>query len=286
MGSYHGDMTSIATWQRDYRRIEQAIEYLAARPSPPPTLAELAASVGLSEFHFQRLFRRWAGISPKRFFQCLIAQRARERLIASRSVLDATLAAGVSSPGRLHDLMVTIHAATPGDIRTGGKGLHIDYAVHASPFGECFVAVTPRGICAFEFLGPVTRRQALQNLRASWPNALLREQPRSTQFVMSSLRQPHRQVPLPLLVRGTNFQVKVWEALARIPEGHVWSYEDVARVIGQPMATRAVASAIANNAIALFIPCHRVIRKTGVFGEYRWGATRKRALVAFESTRR
>jgi AraC family transcriptional regulator, regulatory protein of adaptative response / methylated-DNA-[protein]-cysteine methyltransferase len=268
---------------RDYTRVERAIEYLARHAPDQPALAQVAASVGLSEFHFQRLFQRWAGVSPKRFLQFLTAERARELLLASRSVLDASLETGLSSPSRLHDLTVSIHAATPGDMRSGGVGLVIDYGVHASPFGECFVAVTERGICALEFLDPVNRTQALANLAARWPRASLRERPATTRAVVARLFARGRRGPAPsLYVRGTNFQVKVWEALLRIPEGRVFSYEDLARVLGQPSATRAVASAVAGNGIALLIPCHRVIRKTGAFGEYRWGETRKRALVAYE----
>jgi len=271
---------------RDYQRIERAIRYLVERARVQPSLAQVAAHVGLSEYHFQRLFRRWAGVSPKRFVQYLTAEHARASLHASRSVLDAALDAGLSGTGRLHDLMVALHAATPGDIKSRGAGLSIQYGIHASPFGECLIALTERGVCALEFLPPHGDRAALAHLRAAWSAANLREQPSVTRPVLERLFADRRaaRTPPQLLVRGTNFQIKVWEALLRIPRGRVAAYEDVARAIGLPSATRAVASAVANNSIAWLIPCHRVIRKSGAIGEYRWGAMRKRAMLAWEAT--
>jgi AraC family transcriptional regulator of adaptative response/methylated-DNA-[protein]-cysteine methyltransferase len=273
--------------ERDYLRIERAIEYLAHYAHDQPRLEQVAARVGLSGFHFQRLFRRWAGVSPKRFLQYLTAERARVLLQSSRSVLDAAFDAGLSSPGRLHDLMIAIHAATPGDVKARGAGLIIHFGIHASPFGECLIAVTERGICALEFLSPLGRTQALTRLKASWNAASFRELPSATQSIAERLfiRRSNARTPLHLLVRGTNFQVKVWEALLRIPLGRVASYEDVAHSLDAPRATRAVASAVAQNPIGFLIPCHRVIRKTGAFGEYRWGAARKQALLGWEAAR-
>jgi AraC family transcriptional regulator of adaptative response/methylated-DNA-[protein]-cysteine methyltransferase len=270
---------------RDYQRIEQAIEFLARHAREQPRLERVAAQAGLSEFHFQRLFRRWAGISPKRFLQYLTAGRARELLQSTRSALDVSLESGLSGTGRLHDLMVAVHAATPGDIKSRGAGLGIDYGVHMSPFGECLIALTGRGICGVEFLGPLRRREALARLRAVWPAAKFREHPRATAAVAQRLfnLRPNRDAPLSLFVRGTNFQIKVWEALLRVPAGRVVSYEDLARAAGCPDATRAAASAVAQNAVAYLIPCHRVIRKSGLIGEYRWGSERKHALLAWES---
>jgi AraC family transcriptional regulator of adaptative response/methylated-DNA-[protein]-cysteine methyltransferase len=273
---------------RDYLRIEQAIEFLTRNAPTQPRLEQVAAHVGLSEYHFQRLFRRWAGISPKRFLQYLTAERARALLQSSRSALDASLESGLSGAGRLHDLMVAMHAATPGDIKARGAGLIIDYGVHASPFGECFIAVTDRGICALEFLDPLPWREALAGLRSAWPAASLCERPGATRAVAQRLfgQRVAAQQPLSLYVRGTNFQIKVWEALLRIPAGDRVCYEDLARAAGAPAATRAVASAVASNAVALLIPCHRVIRKNGVVGEYRWGAARKQAMLAWETAMR
>jgi AraC family transcriptional regulator of adaptative response/methylated-DNA-[protein]-cysteine methyltransferase len=272
---------------RDYIRIERAIQYIAQQAHAQPRLDAVAKQVGLSEFHFQRLFRRWAGISPKRFLQYLTADYARGLLEDSRSVLDATFESGLSSPARLHDLMIAVYGATPGDIRARGADLVIRHGVHSTPFGDCFVAVTERGICALEFLGPVTRAQMLARLKVTWSAATLREDVTATAKVADKLfRAPRRKsAPLHLLIRGTNFQLKVWEALLRIPPGHIASYEDVAHAIGTPSATRAVASAVARNPVGFLIPCHRVIRKTGVCGEYRWGAGRKRVMLAWEAAK-
>jgi AraC family transcriptional regulator, regulatory protein of adaptative response / methylated-DNA-[protein]-cysteine methyltransferase len=272
---------------RDYARIEQAIEFLARHARTQPRLEQVAAHVGLSEYHFQRLFRRWAGISPKRFLQYLTAERARELLQSSRTTLDASLEAGLSGTGRLHDLMVAMHAATPGDIQSRGAGLIIDYGVHPTPFGECLIALTERGVCGIEFLDPLRRRGALVRLQTAWPAATLRERSRATRAVAQQVFADHSNghEPISLFVRGTNFQIKVWEALLRVPLGNVVSYEDLARAAGEPDATRAVASAVAGNAVALLIPCHRVIRKNGVVGEYRWGAARKQAMLVWESAR-
>jgi AraC family transcriptional regulator of adaptative response/methylated-DNA-[protein]-cysteine methyltransferase len=184
--------------------------------------------------------------------------------------------------------MVAMHAATPGDIKAGGAGLAIDYGVHASPFGECLIALTERGICGLEFLEPRRRRAALARLAAAWPAATLRERASATRAVAQQLfaARPNAHAPLSLLVRGTNFQIKVWEALLRVPAGNVVCYQDLARAAGAPEATRAVASAVAQNAIAWLIPCHRVIRKSGALGEYRWGTERKQVMLAWEATRR
>jgi AraC family transcriptional regulator, regulatory protein of adaptative response / methylated-DNA-[protein]-cysteine methyltransferase len=271
---------------RDYRRIERAIHYLAEHAREQPRLETVAAHVGLSEFHFQRLFRRWAGVTPKRLLQYLTAERARE-LLSSQSAFDASLSTGLSGSGRLHDLLIAIHAATPGAIKARGAGMTIDYGVHASPFGECFIAVTDRGICALEFLTGVSGNAALARLESTWAAATLRQRPAATQAVIRRLftQRVHSMAPLHLLVRGTNFQIKVWEALLRVPPGRVASYEEVAAFIGAPRATRAVASAVAQNTIGYLIPCHRVIRKSGIIGDYRWGSTRKRALLAWEASR-
>lgn len=269
---------------RDYQRIERAIDYLARHARTQPRLEQVAAHVGLSEYHFQRLFRRWAGISPKRFVQYLTAEHARELLQSSRSALDASLEAGLSGTGRLHDLMVAIHAATPGEIKAQGAGLMIDYGVHPTPFGDCLLALTMRGLCGLEFLVPLSKRAALARIKQAWPAATFRERPKSTHVMAANLFVPHRasSAPLPLHLRGTNFQIKVWEALIRIPPGEVVCYEDLARLAGAPETTRAAASAVAQNVVAYLIPCHRVIRKSGVVGEYRWSSVRKQALLAWE----
>lgn len=272
----------------DYLRVEKAIQYIDENFRAQPELGEVAARVGLSEFHFQRLFRRWAGVSPKRFLQFLTAEHARRLLEESSTVLDAAYEAGLSGPGRLHDLMVSLHALTPGEIRRGGSGVAIRHGLHDSPFGKALLAVTERGICALTFLeGKAGPDQALAELRARWPGAqLLEDAARTRPFadrIFSGPPSGEPSEPLPLLVQGTNFQVKVWEALLRVKPGEVTTYERVAGNIGAPKAVRAVGTAVARNPIAFLIPCHRVIRKSGAFGEYRWGASRKRAILGWEA---
>lgn len=266
----------------DYERIEKTIRYLEANFRAQPSLAEVAAQAQLSEYHFQRLFRRWAGISPKRFLQALTAEYARNLLRASRNVLEVSDAAGLSSGGRLHDLLVTLHAVTPGEIQERGANLTIQYGFHPSPFGEFLLAKTARGICCIEFVASEGRDATLANVRRQWPAADWRLQPRATKVLAQKLFS-NSQERFDLWVRGSNFQIKVWQALLRIPRGSVAAYEDLAARIEAPSATRAVASAVACNPVAILIPCHRVIRKTGAFGEYRWGSTRKKALLGWEA---
>lgn len=270
----------------DYARIAAALRYLETHYREQPTLDDAASYVGLSPAHFQRLFRRWAGISPKRFVQYLTIGYAKTQLAASRSVLDATYAAGLSSPGRLHDLFVAVEAVTPGEFKQRGAGLEIVYGFHQTPFGECLLAVTVRGICALQFVEPGQQTSAVDAVAASWPAATLAENPAETQAWADAVfprdtRTGTRRVSL--LVAGTNFQVKVWEALLRIPPGRMRTYGDVAREIGCAGAARAVGSAVGANPIAYIIPCHRVIRSSGSFGDYRWGDVRKRAILGWEA---
>lgn len=273
----------------DYLRVEKAISYLEENYRGQPDLREVAERVGLSEFHFQRLFRRWAGVSPKRFLQFLTAEHARGMLEDSSTVLDAAYSAGLSGPGRLHDLMVSIHALTPGEMRRRAAGVTIQYGVHDSPFGEALLATTERGVCALAFLGDERGRpEMVSDLRERWPGADVRENPSATQPYAERIFGPTGSAPdrpLPLVVRGTNFQVKVWEALLQVEPGEVTTYERLATSIGAPKAVRAVGTAIGRNPVALLIPCHRVIRKTGAFGQYRWGASRKRAILGWEAAR-
>jgi AraC family transcriptional regulator of adaptative response/methylated-DNA-[protein]-cysteine methyltransferase len=272
----------------DYARIERAILYLDAHGQEQPRLAEVAAHVGLSPYHFQRLFTRWAGISPKRFLQFQTLEHAKQLLAERRSMLDTTYDAGLSSGGRLHDLFVTLTAMTPGEFKQGGAGLTLQHSVHASPFGDYLLAVCERGICALRFLMGASSAEVVQELRAEWPRAELVERPEATRPFAERifpLRKPRTIQPLSLFVKGTNFQLKVWEALLRIPSGTVATYEDIAQSLQMPRAARAVGSAVGDNPIALLIPCHRVIRKTGAFGDYRWGLARKRAMLTWESAR-
>jgi AraC family transcriptional regulator of adaptative response/methylated-DNA-[protein]-cysteine methyltransferase len=270
-----------------YRTVEQAIEYLQEHALEQPRLADVAAEVGLSEFHFQRRFSEWAGISPKRFLQFLTKEYAKEALRNREDVLGAAYAAGLSSPGRLHDLLVTCEAVSPGEQRSQGAGLVIAYGFHATPFGECLVATTARGICRLAFVGAGGRDSEIEELRRSWPRAHLSRDQGATEALVSTIFDPaHRGKPLHLWVRGSNFQIKVWEALLRIAPGELVSYEQLARAVGHPRASRAVGAAVGSNPVAVLIPCHRVIRKAGDFGGYRWGLTRKRALVGREAAAR
>jgi AraC family transcriptional regulator of adaptative response/methylated-DNA-[protein]-cysteine methyltransferase len=270
----------------DYSRVEKAILFLQENYHRQPELHEVAQSVHLSEFHFQRLFRRWAGISPKRFVQFLTLEHAKKLLEGSRSVLDATYDAGLSSPGRLHDLFVKIEAMTPGEFKARGAGLHINYGFHPSPFGECLLAVTERGICGLGFVGSEGRASLLSDLQARWPKAHWEENSELTQPYINRIfggGKPNR--PITLVLQGTNFQLKVWEALLRIPMGSVVPYEDIANLVCSARATRAVGSAVGKNPIAFLIPCHRVIQKAGGIGGYHWGDARKKAMLAWEAAR-
>jgi AraC family transcriptional regulator of adaptative response/methylated-DNA-[protein]-cysteine methyltransferase len=272
---------------QDYARVEQAIRYLEAHFRQQPELGELAASAGLSEYHFQRLFTRWVGISPKRFLQYLTKEHAKRLLQKPVDLLEATYASGLSSPGRLHDLFVVTEAVTPGEFKTHGQGLSIRYGYHPTPFGECLMAVTGRGICHLAFVQN-GREQALEQLRAAWSEAELIRDDTATEPFMQQIFYPAggRWESLPLLLRGTNFQIKVWEALLHIPSGSLVTYDQVAAAIGMPGAARAVGQAIGRNPLAVIIPCHRVIRKDGGFGDYRYGSARKKALLGWEIARR
>lgn len=273
----------------DYQRIAQAIEYLETHYREQPNLEELAAHLSLSPFHLQRLFTRWAGISPKRFVQFLTAEHAKQMLADAHSVLDAAYDAGLSSPSRLHDLFINIEAVTPGEFKNRGAGLQIYYGRHETPFGECLLATTERGVCRLAFLNGGGWEAAVSELQEQWSEAALTEDAQRTAPLIAQIfaaDQATEKRAINLLLKGTNFQIKVWEALLQIPAGGAASYADVAQTVGQPQAARAVGSAVGANNVAYLIPCHRVIRKSGAVQEYRWGATRKKAILAWESARR
>jgi AraC family transcriptional regulator of adaptative response/methylated-DNA-[protein]-cysteine methyltransferase len=269
---------------QNYARIEQAIQYLEQNATRQPELPEIAASLGLSEYHFQRLFTHWVGISPKRFLQYISKENAKELLKNSGNILEAAYGAGLSGPGRLHDLLVHTEAATPGDFKSRGQGLVIRYGFHPSPFGECLLGLTARGICFMGFT-QTDRETALQHLHNDWPRATLIEAPQDSAGFIGPLFGLTQAAPAPICLHltGTNFQIKVWQALLTIAPGQVGTYQQVAEQIGQPRAVRAVGSALARNRIAWIIPCHRVIRKEGEFGNYRYGLTRKKAMLGWES---
>ena len=276
-------LTNFKELSEDYQRIEQAILYLENHHKDQPGLEEIAASVGLSEFHFQRIFTRWAGISPKRFLQFLTKENAKELLNKSENLLDTTLQVGLSSLGRLHDLFVTAEAVTPGEYKSRGAGLTIRYGIHPTPFGKCLIGVTDRGICHLGFV-QTSEGEAIDALVADWKEAKMIEDNRATAPLVTPifLLNAREQTPLNLHLRGTNFQLKVWEALLNVPTGAVTTYQHLAAQIGQPTASRAVGTAVGHNPIAVLIPCHRVIRGVGEFGNYRYGTSRKIALLGWE----
>ncbi|MDD5199523.1 MAG: methylated-DNA--[protein]-cysteine S-methyltransferase [Terrimicrobiaceae bacterium] len=270
--------------RQDYDRIERAIAHLDAHWPDQPALGELAASAGLSESHFHRLFARWAGVGPMQFLRHLTKEEARRRLRDGMSVLDTALDVGLSGPGRLHDLLVTCDAVTPGETRRGGEGVALRHGFAPTPFGDCLLAQTPRGICALEFVNGRAPAQMLAALRREWPRARFVEDAPGARALAAAVFAPVRESPR-LHLRGTNFQLKVWRALLAIPSGALATYGGVAGAIGAPTASRAVGGAVGANPISFLIPCHRVIRATGAFGHYRWGAARKQALCGWEAAR-
>jgi len=282
---YMGD-----TAMRDYQRIATAITYLNTHVREQPSLDDIAAQVHLSPFHFQRLFTRWAGTTPKRFLQVLTLELGKHLLQEPVSLLTAADAAGLSSTSRLHEHFVQLEAITPGEYRARGQGLGIRYGLGDSPFGIVFVARTARGICRVAFLEnehPASLDEAVADLQASWPLAHLSADPDAAADVAGMLAGtlPANGKPLSLHLKGTNFQLAVWRALLRIPPGRATTYAEVAAAAGNPPAVRATGTAIGANPVAFLIPCHRVIRQSGALGGYRWGLVRKQALQAWERLR-
>ncbi|MEX0739871.1 MAG: methylated-DNA--[protein]-cysteine S-methyltransferase [Pseudohongiella sp.] len=271
----------------DYERIESAMAYLVKRTADQPSLAEIAAHVHLSPYHFQRLFCRWAGTTPKRFLQVLTLERGKKLLDERRSLLDVSHELGLSGSSRLHDHFVQLEAVTPGEYRTRGEQLHVEYGVHSTPLGRMFVAITPRGVCRAEFMDFNGMTDLLDDLKNTWPLSSVTESMLSTRHAIDIFFNSHtvsRNGPLSLHVTGTNFQVAVWRALLKIPPGAVASYAQIAESIGAPAAARAVGNAIGANPIALLIPCHRVIQQSGALGGYRWGPAKKLMAQTWERT--
>ena len=270
----------------DYTKIAQAIDFIRTNVGNQPTLEDIATQVHLSPYHFQRLFSRWTGVTPKRFLQVLTLERAKTLLKKSKlSALDVTYSIGLSSGSRLYDHFVQIEAVTPSEYKQAGRGLNIVYGYHETPYGEAFIALTIRGVCKLYFIDAEVRLDPLKDLLQEWPNAEIIEDKIQTARVVERLfsRQRSATTPLSLWVRGTNFQINVWKALLSIQPGQVTSYGEIAKAIGKPKAARAVGTAIGSNPVGLIIPCHRVIRQTGELGGYRWGETRKHAMLARET---
>jgi len=271
----------------DYHRIEKAIGFLMENMERQPSLEDLSGFLGLSEFHCHRLFKKWAGITPKDFLQFLTLARAKELLKNSSSLVETSLNVGLSGPSRLHDLFIRYEAMTPGEYKNGGEGLEIGWSHFDTIVGPLFVAATRRGICSLSFQDKAS--DGLKLLKESWPNARLIQDAKFVapfvQAIDARLRgEKNRE--LCLFVKGTPFQVKVWEALLNIPEGKISTYREIAHLIGSPKAVRAVGSAIGANPIGFLIPCHRVIRSSGAIGDYHWGPARKTALLAIEYGRK
>lgn len=271
-----------------YQQIARSIEFLTDNFQQQPSLNDVADRANLSEYHFQRLFSDWAGVSPKKFLQYLTLDFAKERLRSGLTLAEAADEAGLSGTGRLHDLFVVLEGVTPGQFRTGGEGIVIHYAVFESPFGSYLLGAIGDKICKLDFLDeaePTDDASIATRFAADWPEARLIRDTASLQPLANTIFTDSERHPLRVLVKASPFQLKVWAALLRIPEGQVVSYDQVAAAIGMPSASRAVGTAIGSNPVGYLIPCHRVIRKTGLFGNYRWGTTRKTALLGWEAVK-
>jgi AraC family transcriptional regulator of adaptative response/methylated-DNA-[protein]-cysteine methyltransferase len=270
--------------QINYQRIEQAIRYLEENFQRQPALEEVAEKIHVSPFHFQRMFTEWAGISPKRFLQFLTIDFLKEKLQESKNLVEAAEAAGLSSQSRVYDLFTTLEAVTPQEYKQRGSGIRIEYGFHETPFGKCLIGITERGICWLSFLiGKQDPRVELENMKHHWNNSVFHEDQFLTQAFVEKIFSPiATSQKLHLLVKGTNFQVKVWEALLRIPTGSVTTYQTIANSVNNPKALQAIGSAVGSNHIAYLIPCHRVIRKDGILGEYRWSSVKKKSIIGWE----
>ena len=270
--------------QQQYQYVAQAIAYIREHTRQQPSLSEIATVLGISEYHLQRTFTAWAGVSPKRFLQALTKQRALEALKHSDDILSAALDTGLSGPGRLHDLLVTCEAMSPGEIKSLGKNLTIGFGSAPTPFGNALIGWTPRGICYLQFYEQ-KREEKEAELISQWPAAnLCRDNLQAIKLAEHIFSVSHPEGKLHLVIRGTNFQIKVWEALLSTRKSEIISYAQLARLIDSPKAQRAVGSAVAANTIGYLIPCHRVIRGDGDTGNFRWGTDRKLAIQAWEAS--
>ncbi|HEX2336885.1 MAG TPA: bifunctional helix-turn-helix domain-containing protein/methylated-DNA--[protein]-cysteine S-methyltransferase [Hyphomicrobiaceae bacterium] len=275
----------------DYDLIRRAIAFLTETWVEQPSLERLAQHLGLSPAHCQKLFKRWCGLSPKEFVQAITVDHARGLLGGSASILETAYEVGLSGAGRLHDLFVSHEAMTPGDYKRRGEGLQMAYGFHASPFGEALLVATDRGVAGLAFVNEdkgETRQHALADMTQRWPKAHYAEAPDKTApyaKVIFNASKWSKDQPVRLVMIGTDFDVRVWETLLKIPMGRAVSYTDIARHIGSPSASRAVGSAVGRNPISFVVPCHRVLRGDGNLGGYHWGLTRKRALIGWETGR-
>ncbi len=280
------DMPSPPPETADYATVRRAIEFLSTRYRDQPSIEEVADEVGLSPSHFQHVFKRWAGLTPKAFLQAITLERARERLRASASVLDAAYDVGLSGPGRLHDLFVAHEAMTPGDYRR--DGLELSYGFHPSPFGEAIVVVSPRGMAGLGFVDEGGREAALADMVRRWPRARFVADAAAAAPYAARAFDPalwRTETPLRLVMIGTDFEVRVWETLLSVPMGRATTYSDIARKLGRPTAARAVGAAVGKNPISFVVPCHRVLGRSGALTGYHWGLARKQAIIGWEAGR-
>lgn len=267
----------------DYNRVAKAIKYISEHSTEQPNLDDIAKSVHLSPYHFHRMFKEWAGVTPKEFLQFISLNHAKKLLADNQTIEEATFNTGLSSTSRLHDLFVNIEGMTPGEFKNQGRELNIKYHFTQSPFGDILVASTGKGICSLKFVETI--EDGINQLKDTWANADITEAKddhiENLQKIFADDWENLDKIKLH--IRGTDFQLKVWEALLKIPSGQLVTYSNVADQIGNPNASRAVGSALAKNPIAYLIPCHRVIRKVGGIGEYRWGSSRKKAIIGWEA---
>ncbi len=259
------------------------MEFIVANFTKQPGINEIANHVNLSEFHFQRLFQDWAGVSPKKFLQFVTLNELKKKLNEANNISELSEMVGLSSQSRVYDLFVNIESVTPNEYKTKGAGITIDYGIHVTPFGLCLIANTLRGICSLEFIDN-NEDYAVQQLKLKWQNASIKENPQETYPLIKSIFNCKNN-PIKVLLYGTRFQIKVWEALLKIPFGKLTTYSTIANKIGRPKASRAVGNAIGQNNIAYLIPCHRVIRNLGIIGGYKWGAGRKLSIIGYEQVK-
>jgi AraC family transcriptional regulator of adaptative response/methylated-DNA-[protein]-cysteine methyltransferase len=282
------DFEPLQTAATDYDVVRQAIGFISEQWRKQPDVEEIAHAVGVTATELHHLFRRWSGLTPKAFLQAITLDRARTLLRSSASVLDAAYEVGLSGPGRLHDLFVTHEAMSPGEWKAGGEGLTLRYGFHPSPFGIALIIAAPRGLAGLAFADPGEERAALADMQGRWPKARYVEDSARTAALAGRIFDPSKwsaEQPLRVVLIGTDWEVRVWETLLKIPVGQATTYSDIARKVGSVKASRAVGAAVGKNPISFVVPCHRVLGKSGKLTGYHWGITRKCAMLGWEAGR-